>query len=112
MSDDSEALILDSIDRFIARDVKPVAHDLEAADAYPDEIVEKMKELGLFGATVAPEYGGLGISAVTYARIVERVKVDEHDGIIPEITGEAYLTGFHQFLIDPDDPFQRGIDMG
>ena len=73
MTDEQESLILDSIDRFIARDVKPVAHDLEAADAYPIEIVEKMKEIGLFGATVAPEYGGLGLSAVTYARIVERV---------------------------------------
>ena len=73
MSDEQEALILDSIERFIARDVKPVAHELEAADAYPSEIVEKMKELGLFGATVAPEYGGLGLGAVTYARIVERV---------------------------------------
>ncbi|MCH7711153.1 MAG: acyl-CoA dehydrogenase family protein, partial [Proteobacteria bacterium] len=73
MSDEQEALILDSIERFVARDVKPVAHELEAADAYPSEIVEKMKEIGLFGATVAPEYGGLGLSAVTYARIVERV---------------------------------------
>ena len=73
MTDEQEALILDSIERFIARDVKPVAHELEAADAYPSEIVEKMKELGLFGATVAPEYGGLGLGAVTYARIVERV---------------------------------------
>ena len=73
MTDEQESLILDSIDRFIARDVKPVAHDLEAADAYPIEIVEKMKEIGLFGATVAPEYGGLGLGAVTYARIVERV---------------------------------------
>ena len=73
MTDEQEALILDSIERFIARDVKPVAHELEAADAYPSEIVEKMKELGLFGATVAPQYGGLGLTAVTYARIVERV---------------------------------------
>ena len=73
MTDEQEALILDSIERFIARDVKPVAHELEAADAYPSEIVEKMKEIGLFGATVAPEYGGLGLGAVTYARIVERV---------------------------------------
>ena len=73
MTDEQEALILDSIDRFIARDVKPVAHELEAADTDPSEIVEKMKEIGLFGATVAPEYGGLGLGAVTYARIVERV---------------------------------------
>lgn len=68
-----EALILDSVDRFLERDVKPYAHDLEASDTYPEDIVEKMKALGLFGATIAPEYGGLGLSAVTYARIVERV---------------------------------------
>ena len=70
---DYEALILESIDRFLERDVRPVAHALEAADTYPAEIVEKLKVLGLFGATIAPEYGGLGLSALTYARIVERV---------------------------------------
>ena len=68
-----EALILDSVERFLERDVKPYAHDLEAGDTYPAAIVEKMKGLGLFGATIAPEYGGLGLTAVTYARIVERV---------------------------------------
>ncbi len=68
-----ETLILDSVERFLERDVKPYAHDLEAGDTYPADIVEKMKALGLFGATIAPEYGGLGLTAVTYARIVERV---------------------------------------
>ncbi len=68
-----ERLMLDAIDRFLARDVRPVAHDLEASDTYPGEIVEQMKALGLFGATISPEYGGLGLSATTYARIVERV---------------------------------------
>ena len=68
-----EDLILDSVERFLERDVKPYAHELEAADAYPGDIVEKMKELGLFGATIAPEYGGLGLPATTYAKIVERV---------------------------------------
>jgi alkylation response protein AidB-like acyl-CoA dehydrogenase len=68
-----ESLILDSIDRFLERDVNPYVHDLEASDTYPDEIVEKMKALGLFGATIAQEYGGLGLPVTTYARIVERV---------------------------------------
>jgi len=68
-----ESLILDSVDRFLERDVRPHAHALEAADAYPSEIVEKLKAFGLFGAVIAPEYGGLGLSALTYARIVERV---------------------------------------
>ncbi len=71
--DAHEALILDSVDRFLERDVRPFAHELEANDAYPDEIVDKMKDLGLFGATIAPEYGGLGLPATTYSKIVERV---------------------------------------
>lgn len=68
-----DGAILDSIDRFLERDVRPVAHRLEAEDAYPAEIVEKMKALGLFGATIAAEYGGLGLSTTTFAKIVERI---------------------------------------
>jgi len=72
-TNDDEDLILASIDRFLEREVAPHAHALEAEDAYPHDIVESMKELGLFGATIDPDYGGLGLSAVTYAKIVERV---------------------------------------
>ena len=70
---DDEALILDSIDRFLERDVAPYAHDLEARDEYPREIADKLAELGLYGATISPEHGGLGLSAATYAKIVERI---------------------------------------
>lgn len=70
---DDEVQILDAVDRFLERDVRPCAHDLEASDTYPETIVEKMKTLGLFGATIAPEYGGLGLPATTYVKIVERV---------------------------------------
>lgn len=71
MTDDQ--IILDAIDKFLDKEVKPVARDLELADAYPYEIVEKMKVLGLFGATIGTQYGGMGLSAATYAQIVERV---------------------------------------
>lgn len=71
--DEQETLILQSVDRFLERDVRPVVHALEAADTYPAAIVEKLQALGLFGATIAPEFGGLGLPAVTYARIVERM---------------------------------------
>ena len=73
MNADQEHIILDSIDKFLAKDVAPVARDLEQADAYPHEIVEKMRNLGLFGATIGESYGGLGLPASTYAKIVERV---------------------------------------
>ena len=66
-------IILDAVDKFLEREVKPVARELELKDEYPHEIVEKMKALGLFGATIAVEYGGLGLSASVYAQIVERV---------------------------------------
>jgi alkylation response protein AidB-like acyl-CoA dehydrogenase len=72
-SDETDAVILASIDRFLARDVAPYVHQLEHDDTYPEDIVARMKELGLFGATIASQYGGLGLSTRTYARIVERV---------------------------------------
>ena len=68
-----DALILDSIDRFLERDVRPVVRELEANDVYPQKIVDRLVELGLFGATIAPEYGGLGLSVGTYAKIIERI---------------------------------------
>ena len=70
---EEDALILDSIDKWLARDVQPHVLKFDHADEYPHEIVEQMKELGLFGATIPTEYGGLGLSATTYARIIERM---------------------------------------
>jgi alkylation response protein AidB-like acyl-CoA dehydrogenase len=68
MSADNE--IIDSIERWCERELRPVAKKFDHADEYPEPIVEQMKELGLFGATIDPEYGGLGLSAATYARLV------------------------------------------
>ena len=65
-----EAQLLDTIERWVARELKPIVREYDHADRYPVEIVEQMKELGLFGATVGTEYGGLGLPAVTYAKIV------------------------------------------
>ncbi|SMG58927.1 acyl-CoA dehydrogenase family protein [Paraburkholderia susongensis] len=70
---EDDTLILDMLDRFLKTEVKPYVHALEKADEYPGEIVEQMKEMGLFGCLIDPEYGGLGLSARTYARIVERM---------------------------------------
>ena len=58
---------------FVEREVIPVASDLEHADEYPTELVAGLKDMGLFGATIPEEYGGLGLDTVTYARIVEEL---------------------------------------
>ena len=72
-SNEEERLILEAVDRFLERDVRPFVREFESEDKYPKLIADKMAELGLFGATISPEYGGLGMSAVTYSKIVENV---------------------------------------
>jgi len=65
-----EAQVLDTIDRWVARELKPIVREYDHADRYPTHIVEQMKELGLFGSTISPEYGGLGLTAATYAKVI------------------------------------------
>ncbi|WP_226504645.1 acyl-CoA dehydrogenase family protein [Pseudomonas sp. MWU16-30317] len=71
--DEQESMILDAVDRFLEVEAKPYVHELEKNDIYPEEMVEKMKAMGLFGCIIPPEYGGLGLSTSTYAKIVERI---------------------------------------
>ena len=70
---EEDNLIIDTINKFLEKDVKPFVKEFESEDKYPQMIADKMAELGLFGATISPEYGGLGLSAVTYSKIVENV---------------------------------------
>ncbi|MEX0679717.1 MAG: acyl-CoA dehydrogenase family protein [Pirellulales bacterium] len=65
--------IVGSIRQFVERNVIPVASRLEHNDEYPAQIVEGMKELGLFGANVPPDYGGLGLDYTTFAMIIEEL---------------------------------------
>jgi len=70
---DEARQIMDAIDRWLARDVAPQVMKLEHDDTWPAKMVEQMKAFGLFGATISPQYGGLGLSAQLYARIVSRI---------------------------------------
>ena len=72
-SADDERAILDSIEQWVEKEVRPIARKFDQADEYPHELVEQMKELGLFGATIGQQYGGLGLPASTYAKIVIKV---------------------------------------
>src|SRR2546425_10512012 len=65
------AQVLGTVRRFVEREVMPVASKYEHADEYPQPLVDRMRELGLFGATIPGEYGGLGLDYATYAMIVE-----------------------------------------
>jgi alkylation response protein AidB-like acyl-CoA dehydrogenase len=67
---EEETQMLDTIERWVARELKPIVKEYDHADRYPAGVVEQMKELGLFGAIISPDYGGLGLSAATYAKII------------------------------------------
>ncbi len=68
-----EAQLLDSIDKWIERELRPVVMAHDHADEWPETIVDQMVELGLFGATIGEDYGGLGLPATVYAKIVARI---------------------------------------
>ena len=65
--------ILKAVRQFTEERILPVATELEHKDEYPTEIVEGMKELGIFGLMIPEEYGGLGESLLTYALVVEEI---------------------------------------
>jgi len=67
---DVQKSIVETVREFVEKEVFPVAEELEHADEFPEQIVEQMKEMGLFGITVPEEYGGIGESLTTYALTV------------------------------------------
>lgn len=65
--------IVKAVRQFVDEQIIPVAQELEHADEYPTEIIEGLKELGVFGLTIPEEFGGLGESLLTYALVVEEI---------------------------------------
>ena len=83
---DIQEEIIGAVRQFVETKILPVATELEHKDEYPTEIVEGLKELGIFGLMIPEEYGGLGESLLTYAlcrggdraRLDERLRGDQH----------------------------------
>ncbi|MBA2322967.1 MAG: acyl-CoA dehydrogenase family protein, partial [Pseudonocardiales bacterium] len=70
---DVQQEILSTVRSFVDKEIIPNAQALEHSDTYPQDIVDGMKEMGLFGLTIPEEYGGLGESLLTYALVVEQI---------------------------------------
>ena len=65
--------IVNLVREFVRRDVEPAASRLDKEDIVPHDLIDKMKEMGLFGITVPEEYGGLGLDYTTFASIFEEI---------------------------------------
>ena len=70
---EDENSILDMIAKWVDNEVRPIAQEYDQQDKYPADLVEQMKELGLFGATISQDYGGMGLPVSIYAKIVMKV---------------------------------------
>ena len=68
-----QRLLRDTIRTFVDKQVRPVAREWEAEGRYPDELVETMRELGLFGLCVPEEYGGMAADMVSLAVVFEEI---------------------------------------
>ena len=75
---EEQRLFRDTIRDFVAKEIEPVASEWEATDRYPTEIVEGLKEMGLFGMMIPEEYGGLDLDFVTYAMVFEELAKSWH----------------------------------
>ena len=91
------ASILETVREFVDKEIIPHAQQLEHADEYPTDIVDGMREMGLFGLTIAEEYGGLGESLLTYALVVEELSRGwmSISGIVNTHFIVAYLVSQH-----------------
>jgi alkylation response protein AidB-like acyl-CoA dehydrogenase len=67
------AELVATVRRWVAREVVPIASELEHADGYPHGLVEQMRAMGLFGVTVPEEHGGLGLDLLTYVEVIEAI---------------------------------------
>ena len=70
---EEQKAITEMVHQFVDEQVLPIAEHHDHEDSFPDEVVEQMKELGLFGVTIPEEYGGMGLDLTTYAMIVEEL---------------------------------------
>ena len=70
---DEENQIMDALDVWLSKEVAPHVREFEHEDIYPTEIVQQMKEMGLFSLMYAPEHGGLGFSASSYTKVITRL---------------------------------------
>ncbi len=70
---DEQKAITEMVRQFVDNEVLPIAEEHDHEDKFPEDVVEQMKELGLFGVTIPEEHGGMGLDLTTYAMIVEEL---------------------------------------
>ena len=71
--EEARTQIVNMVREFVRRDLEPIVSEYERDDIVPLDVIDKMKEMGLFGITVPEEYGGMGLDYTTFAMIFEEI---------------------------------------
>ena len=114
---DEQRMFRDTLRAFVDKEIVPVASEWERSGRYPTEIVDTMKDLGLFGITVPEEYGGLGIDMVSFALVFEEEVVmlggiGVEIGLGPIHSELAQKAGFRELVQGVVDGRQRDRNTG
>ena len=89
--DDVQQQIRDMTQDFAAKQVRPIAAELDEASRFPDELVKGMAELGLLGMMVGEEWGGTGVDTVSYAIALENISWGcASTGVIMSVNNSLY----------------------
>ncbi|MDQ0766145.1 acyl-CoA dehydrogenase family protein [Streptomyces canus] len=70
---DDERLVVRTVREFVDKDVRPVVRELEHSDTYPEHLIERMKELGVYGLAIPEEYGGTPVSTPCFVLVTEEL---------------------------------------
>lgn len=68
-----EQQIVESVAKWVDGEVRPVVAELEHANTYPEELIEQMKQMGVYGLAIPEPYGDFAVSARCYARVTEEI---------------------------------------
>jgi len=91
-------MLVELVASFTADEIAPRVNDYDAAETLPREILDKMGALGFFGGVLSPEYGGLGLDFVTYARVIEEIsKVCNAMGCLVSMPSGLVGAGIERF---------------
>ena len=89
---DEQQLIVDTVRRFVRQDLEPISQQVEEEDRIPERVVQKMRELGLFGLSIPEEYGGISTGIMDLVVAVEELcKVDSGTALALFATGLGHV---------------------
>ncbi|MCT6731442.1 acyl-CoA dehydrogenase family protein [Rhodococcus qingshengii] len=70
---DEETFLIETVRRFVDREVKPTVQEVEHANEYPEKWIDQMKQIGIYGLAIPEEYGGSPVSMPCYAQVTQEL---------------------------------------